>query len=47
MGEDAETRNVTQSDEIAPVRTADVIRPRGRCPFAAGSVSLAMTAAGA
>ena len=43
--EDAEARDLEGGDEIAPARTRDVIAARGRCPFAAGTVSLAMTAA--
>jgi tryptophan 2,3-dioxygenase len=47
MGEDTETGDVNEGHEVAAARTVDVIAPRGRCPFAAGSASLAMTAAGA
>jgi tryptophan 2,3-dioxygenase len=43
--EDAAARELEGRDEIAPARTRDVIAPRGRCPFASGTVSQVMTAA--
>jgi tryptophan 2,3-dioxygenase len=44
---DAAAQDGESGDEIAPARPLDleVIDARGRCPFAAGSVSLTMTAA--
>jgi tryptophan 2,3-dioxygenase len=38
-------RTLDGGAEIAPARTLDVIPARGRCPFASGAVSLAITAA--
>ncbi len=43
--EDAEARDFAGGDEIARAETRDVIAARGRCPFAAGTVSRVMTAA--
>jgi tryptophan 2,3-dioxygenase len=43
--EDATARDLEGGYEIAPARTLDVIGARGRCPFAAGTVSLAMNGA--
>jgi tryptophan 2,3-dioxygenase len=43
--EDDEGRAFAGGDEIAPAPTLAVIGARGRCPFAAGAVSRAMTAA--
>ena len=43
--EDAEVREFAGGGEIAAARPLNVNAPRGRCPFAAGTVSRAMTAA--
>jgi len=45
--EDAAARAAEGGGETTPAQILDVIATRGRCPFAAGTASLTLTAAGA